>query len=92
MTSQAHAVAVEFFGLPRQRAGVRELHVAATTVRGALAEIVRACPRLAGIVTADGRLSPHYLLSLDGMAFVNDLDSPLDAGARLLVLAADAGG
>jgi hypothetical protein len=43
-------------------------------------------------VVADGRLAPVYLLSLNGERFLTDLDERLPAGARLLLLSADAGG
>jgi molybdopterin converting factor small subunit len=84
-------VTVEFFGIPRQRAGRAELQVAAGTVAELLAAIVQACPGLAGLVR-QGRLSPHYLLSLDGREFVSDPAIVLRPGDRLLLLSADAGG
>ena len=59
-------VTVEFFGLPRARAGRAELTVAATTAGEALMAIAVACPALADLNRPDGRLAPHYLLSLDG--------------------------
>jgi molybdopterin converting factor small subunit len=84
-------VTVEFYGIPRQRAGRAELPVAAATVAEALAAVERACPGLAGLVQG-GRVSPHYLLSLDGRRFVSGLDERLGPGERLLLLSADAGG
>jgi molybdopterin converting factor small subunit len=87
----AALVKVEFFGIPRQRAGRAELQVAAGTVADLLAALVRECPGLAGVVR-DGRLSPHYLLSLDGREFVSDPALVLRSGDRLLLLSADAGG
>jgi hypothetical protein len=85
-------VIVEFFGMPRFRAGRGELRVAAGSVADVLASVSAACPRLSGLVGADGRLAPHYLLSLDGRRFVTDLQENLRAGDRLLLLTADAGG
>jgi len=87
----AGIVTVEFFGIPRQRAGRAELQVAAGTVADLLAAVVQACPGLAGVVR-DGRLGPHYLLSLDGRQFVSDPATVLRPGERLLLLSADAGG
>jgi molybdopterin converting factor small subunit len=84
-------VTVEFFGVPRLRAGRAELAVEARTVAEALAAIERACPRLEGLVKA-GRLAPHYLLSVNGEWFVTRLDEPLAPSTRLLLLSADAGG
>ncbi len=85
-------VTVEFFGVPRARAGRSELVVEACTVAEALAAVERACPGLAGLVRADGRPAPHYLLSLGGRRFVADVGERLGAGDRLLLLSADAGG
>jgi molybdopterin converting factor small subunit len=84
-------VTVEFFGIPRHRAGRAELAVPAGTVAELLAAIERACPALAGLVR-DGRVSPHYLLSLDGRRFLTDLQQPVRPGERVLLLSADAGG
>ena len=86
------AVTVEFFGVPRLRAGRPEITVAAATAGDALAVVVETCPALAGLRRPDGRLAPQYLLSLDGERFVTDLSQPLRAGDRLLLLSADAGG
>jgi molybdopterin converting factor small subunit len=88
----AGLVTVEFYGIPRQRAGRAELRVPAGTVADALAAVEQACPALAGLRQADGRLSAHYLLSLNGDRFVRDLRQPLEAGDCLIVLSADAGG
>jgi hypothetical protein len=84
-------VTVEFFGVPRLRAGQGELRVPAGTATEVLAAVERACPGLAGLVR-DGRLSPHYLLSVDGRCFVANLDQYVEPGDRLLLLSADAGG
>jgi hypothetical protein len=85
------AVTVEFYGIPRLRAGRAELSVPAGTVAEVLAAVERACPGLANLVQR-GRLAPQYLLSLDGRQFVSDLGQRLRPGERLLLLSADAGG
>jgi molybdopterin converting factor small subunit len=85
-------VTIEFFGIPRQRAGRAELAVAAGTVSELLASVEQSCPGLKGLRQADGRLSPHYLLSIDGQQFVTDLRQEVRPGERLLLLSADAGG
>jgi hypothetical protein len=85
-------VTIEFFGVPRLRAGVAELAVEAITAGEALARAAVACPGLRGVLAPGGRLDPHYLLSLGGERFVTELSEPLPAGARLLLLSADAGG
>jgi hypothetical protein len=85
-------VTVEFFGLPRARAGRAELTVEAATADKVLTAITEACPALADLHRPDGRLAPHYLLSLDGERFITDLGETLPNGTRLLLLSADAGG
>jgi molybdopterin converting factor small subunit len=85
-------VTVEFYGVPRARAGRKELAVRAATAGDALDAVGERCPALGGLRTPEGRLAPQYLLSLEGERFVTDLAEPLRPGARLLLLSADAGG
>jgi molybdopterin synthase sulfur carrier subunit len=87
----AGSVTVEFFGVPRLRAGRAELRVPAGTAGEVLAAVEQACPGLGGLIRA-GRLSPFYLLSVDGQRFVADLGQEVGPGERLLLLSADAGG
>jgi hypothetical protein len=84
-------VTVEFYGVPRLLAGREELAVPPGPVSAVLTAVERACPRLKGLVEK-GRLAPQYLLSLDGREFVTELSRNAEAGARLLLLSADAGG
>jgi hypothetical protein len=91
IVSTEERVIVEFYGVPRLRAGRAELPVPPGTVAEVLAAVETACPGLLGLVEG-GRLLPHYLLSLDGQQFVMDLEEQVPAGARLLLLSADAGG
>jgi molybdopterin converting factor small subunit len=84
-------ITVEFYGVPRHRAGRPELTVHADTPRAALAAVAAACPGLADALT-DGELAKHYLLSLNGDRFLTDLDAELASGTVLLLLSADAGG
>jgi molybdopterin converting factor small subunit len=84
-------VTVEFFGVPRHRAGRAELVVAPGTIAEAFGVISRSCPGLADLVQG-GKLAPHYALSLNGQRFLRDLDYLLAPGDRLLLLSADAGG
>jgi molybdopterin converting factor small subunit len=90
--AQPNMVTVEFFGIPRQRAGRGELTACAGTAAAVLAEVEASCPGLQGIVTPEGSLAKHYLLSLNGEEFIKDLRQELKPGVRLLLLSADAGG
>jgi len=85
-------VIVEFFGVPRLRAGRAELEVPAGTIAATLAAVSQSCPALADLVEVGGRLAPHYRLSLNSERFLCDLDHLLLPGDRLLLLSADAGG
>jgi molybdopterin converting factor small subunit len=85
-------VTVEFFGIPRQRAGQAELVVSPGTVADTLAAVEKGCPGLTGLLQADGRLAPHFLLSINGRRFTTRLEQSLAPGDRLLLLSADAGG
>ncbi len=85
-------VIVEFYGVPRFRAGRAELAVSPGSLAEVLAEVVARCPGLADLLTRDGRVSPHYLLSLDGQVFVSTLNDQIGRGNHLLLLSADAGG
>ena len=88
----APVVTIEFYGIPRARAGRSELTVRAATVADALAAVAAAAPQLAELCMADGRLAPQYVLSQDGQRFLTDPAERLRPGDRLLLLSADAGG
>jgi molybdopterin converting factor small subunit len=82
---------VEFLGIPRERAGVSELEIEAETLGQLLGTLAERCPALGELITAKG-LHPSISASLNGDAFVSDLETPLARGDRLLILSADAGG
>jgi molybdopterin converting factor small subunit len=85
-------VVVEFYGVPRHRAGRAELVLHAASLGQALEEVVRACPALADLRKPDGRPAPSYLVSLNGERFLSGPDEPVREGDRVLILSADAGG
>ena len=82
---------VEFLGIPRERAGLSELEVEASTLGQLLGTLAVQCPALRELMTADG-LHPSIVANLNGDAFVSDLKTPLAQDDRLLLLSADAGG
>jgi molybdopterin converting factor small subunit len=82
---------VEFLGIPRQRAGLSELEVEASTLGQLLDTLAVQCPALSELITVDG-LHPSIVANLNGDEFVNDLATPLADDDRLLILSADAGG
>jgi molybdopterin converting factor small subunit len=85
-------VVVEFYGVPRHRAGRSELVLHAGTLAEALDEVARNCPGLADLCGPDGRPAPAYLVSLNGERFVTGADEPVREGDHVLILSADAGG
>ena len=82
---------VEFFGVPRQRAGISELEVKADTLGQLLATLAAHIPSLGEFIAVD-RLDSTLVANLNGDRFVNDPETPLGEGDRVLILSADAGG
>ena len=89
---EAPEITVEFFAVPRLRAGRASLSVRATTLVELLSAVDDACPELRCVVGAVCRLNPQYLLSINGERFVTELTAPIRAGDRVLLLSADVGG
>ena len=85
-------IRVEFYGVPRHRAGVAGMEVEAATLGDAVRELRRHLPQLAEICLADGRLCAVYLANLNARIFVSDPATRLAAGDCLLVLSSDVGG
>jgi molybdopterin converting factor small subunit len=82
---------VEFLGIPRERVGVAELELDASTLGQLLATLERRFPRLDGVIDA-GRLQPSFVANLNGDTFISDPRTSLSAGDCVLILSADAGG
>lgn len=82
---------VEFLGIPRERAGVAEIEIEASTLGQLFGELSTRCPALGDLVTARG-LHPSITANLNGDRFVCALDTPLADQDRVLLLSADVGG
>ena len=82
---------VEFFGLPRERAGVSAVEVEAETLGQLLERLAAQIPPLAEFI-ASNRLHPVFVANLNGDRFVSDPATPLSQSDHLLILSADAGG
>ena len=92
---RAHAIRVEFFGIPRQRARVAEVTLpmmGQTQLRDVLNQLTRQFPDPEGECIRDGKLTEPYITSLDGNRFVRDADTPLTGSQSVLILSSDAGG
>ncbi len=88
-------ISVEFFGIPRQRAGQRDtrlLLTAPVTLGTLLEELARRFPGLEGECIAQGALRPGCLASLDGDRFVRDPAEVIVEGTSVLILSAEVGG
>jgi molybdopterin converting factor small subunit len=82
---------VEFFGVPRERAGISELDVQAETLGELLGTLKARIPRFGNLIS-DHRLHPSFIASLNGDRFVSDPGTPLAKSDCVLILSADAGG
>jgi molybdopterin converting factor small subunit len=82
---------VEFFGVPRERAGISELEVHADTLGQLLGTLAARMPSLCAIIEHD-RLHPAFVANLNGDRFVTDPRTPLGTDDCVLILSADAGG
>jgi molybdopterin converting factor small subunit len=86
---------VEFFGVPRERAGMSGLEIQAETLGqllGALAERIPPFAPLVGVTGQGIRLHPSFVANLNGDRFVSDPGTPILEDDRVLILSADAGG
>jgi molybdopterin converting factor small subunit len=86
---------VEFFGVPRERAGMSELEVQADTLGQLLGTLAAQIPSLGKLIGASGlgmKLHPSFVANLNGNRFVSDPGTPLSKDDCVLILSADAGG
>lgn len=86
------AVIVEFFGIPRARAGTAQTTSAGSTLAEVLDDLSRRLPALSETCFEGQRLRPGFAANLNGLRFVGDPATPLSDGDALLILSADAGG
>ncbi|MEZ6072710.1 MAG: hypothetical protein R3C10_21215 [Pirellulales bacterium] len=85
-------VSVEFFGIPRQRAGVATTTVGATRLGDALRQLAAEFPALDGCCIRGERLCHGHVANLNGDRFLDDPDAVLRGGDQLLILSGDVGG
>jgi molybdopterin converting factor small subunit len=87
------SVRVEFFGIPRERAGVDAIELRDPRTLGQALGMLRGqLPELAASCLDDGRLKAGYLANLNGERFTTDPAATLRPGDAVLILSADAGG
>jgi hypothetical protein len=81
---------VEFLGLARELAGAAD-GLVTVGERASWRELVRSLA-LQVIIPDDYHLSAAYMLNVGGRTIVRDFDAPVQAGQRLLLMFAEAGG
>ena len=90
------SVSVEFFGIPRQRAGraIVELDTdqGSTCLGDVLLQLAQMFPALAKECFEGQRLQPGYVASLGGRQFVSAPETVLEPGESLLIMSNDSGG
>lgn len=82
---------VEFLGVPRQRAGVNQLVIEATTLGQLLTTLSDRLPALSDVILGN-RLHPAFVANLNGDEFICEPDTALKEDDHVLILSADAGG
>ena len=85
-------VAVELFGIPRERAGVARTTATGACLGDVLADLAVRYPSLAMSCIDGRRLRPGFTANLGGDRFVTAPDTLLAAGDSVLILSVDAGG
>jgi molybdopterin converting factor small subunit len=91
LTAWDKIMRVEFFGLPRERAGVAEIEVQVDTLGQLFGVLAAQFPSLADFIGVD-QLSASLVANLNGDEFVRDPARRLGKHDRVLILSADAGG
>lgn len=85
-------VSVEFYGIPRLRAGVDRVEVEAVRLGEVLVNLAGRLPTL-GAACIDGEtLRPGYLANINGQIFTTNPQAALQPGDCILILSADVGG
>ena len=89
-------VRVEFYGIPRSRAGVAytQLEICDDTITLArvVRELAQRFPDFGAECAKNGCLAKSYVANVGGNRFVRDADTTIRDGDTLLILSADAGG
>ena len=82
---------VEFFGIPRERAGIAEFELQAETLGQLLNVLAVRFPSFSEVVQSGSLRSP-FLANLNGDRFISDPATRLSESDYVLILSADSGG
>lgn len=85
-------ITVEFFGIPRARAGVAQTTAEGSSLGEVLSSLAQKFPALAEHCLDGQNLRPGYTANLGGDRFITDPQTPFAEGDTLLLLNLDAGG
>lgn len=85
-------VAVELFGLARDRAGVAKTTSVGESLGDVLVDLARRFPQLAETCISGRTLKPGFTANLSGERFVTDHATLLTEGDTVLLMHLDAGG
>jgi molybdopterin converting factor small subunit len=88
-------VCVEFYGIPRRRAGCDSILLpvdGAESLGTILDRIGRLFPELGSECLDGNRLRAGFLVNIDGNRFLNDPDTVIADNTSLLIMSSDAGG
>ena len=85
-------VRVEFFGIPRARAGVAETLAAGDSLGELVLELSQRFPKLGESCFDGPRFRPGYTANLSGDRFTTDPATRLGESETVLILSLDAGG
>lgn len=86
------AVTIEFYSIPRQRAGTASVETPAGPLRTVLRSAGERLPDFGRACLDGDRLKPGYVANLNGRRFVSDPQAALADGDSLLIFSADVGG
>ena len=85
-------IQVEFFGVPRLKAGVASTQVSADNVADLFTALREQLPEFADACLNGESLAAEFLLSINGTQFTRDESFNLNKGDHVLILSADVGG
>jgi len=85
-------ITVEFYGIPRARAGVASIKIEAATIGDAINSLAEQFSELARDCFSGQQLKVGYLANVNGSQFTTDPSQPLSEGDSLLIMSADSGG
>ncbi len=83
---------VEFYGIPRARAGVAQARTTARTLCDLAVSLLQLFPALGGCCFDGPHFRPGYTANLSGDRFTTDPTTPISDGDNVLILSLDAGG